>query len=168
MTPNQPTARQRVFAELERRGGYLRQQQLLEVGIAPHILAKLVAEGRLIKVKRGLYRRADLWTEHLSLADATAAAPKAVVCLLSALDYYLLTTTTPWEIYLAIPRKARPPHIDYPPVRTVRYGERMFEYGIIQQPLANGRTMRMYSREKTLADTFHSITWLAATWHWRL
>ena len=148
------SARQRVLDELDRRGGYLRQRDLLAERIDPHILSELVAEGRLARVRRGLYRRADAWSEHLSLADAAAAAPTAVICLLSALDYYALTTVTPWEVYLAIPRKARPPRLDYPPVRVVRYSDRMFGYGITEQPLADGRTVRMYGREKTIADAF--------------
>lgn len=153
-TPLAP-ARQRVLDELDRRGGYLRQRELLAVGGDPHALGELVAGGQLVRVRRGLYRRADAWSEHLGLADATAAAPGAVVCLLSALDYYALTTITPWEVYLAIPRKARPPRVEYPPVRAIRYGDRLFGYGIVHQPLADGRAVRMYSREKTVADAFH-------------
>jgi hypothetical protein len=79
-----------------------------------------------VRVRRGLYRRADAWSEHLGLADATAAAPGAVVCLLSTLGYHALTTITPREVYLAIPRKSRPPRVDYPPVRAIRYGDRLF------------------------------------------
>ena len=148
------SARQRVLDELDRRGGSLRQRDLLAERIDPHVLSEMVAEGRLARVRRGLYRRADAWSEHLSLADAAAAAPAAVICLLSALDFYALTTVTPWEVYLAIPRKARPPHLDYPPVCVVRYSDRMFGYGITEQPLADGRTVRMYGREKTIADAF--------------
>lgn len=148
-------SRRRVAEELHRRGGYVRHRDLLQAGIDPHVLGVLVAEGELERIRRGLYRLADDWSEHTGLAAATTAAPKAVVCLLSALDYYGLTMATPSEVYLAIPRKDRPPRIEYPPVRVVRYGERNFDYGITMQPLADGAVARMYSREKTIADAFH-------------
>ncbi|MCL5960767.1 MAG: type IV toxin-antitoxin system AbiEi family antitoxin domain-containing protein [Chloroflexi bacterium] len=144
----------RVVQELERHGGFVRHRDIREAGIDPHVLARLVNEGKLEKVRRGLYHRADAWLEHTGLGAVTVAAPKGVICLLSALDYYGLTTMTPSEVYLAIPRKARPPRIEYPPVRVVRYGDRIFDYGITYQQLADGQVVRMYSREKTIADAF--------------
>jgi len=141
---------------LNQQGGYIRDRDLREAGIDPHVLGALVAAGELERVRRGLYRRAGVWSEYLNLADVAAAAPGGVICLLSALAYYSLTTMTPSDVYLAIPRKARPPHIDYPPVRVVRYTERMFNYGITMQPLADSDTsVRMYSREKAIADALH-------------
>ena len=149
------SSRQRLIEELERRGGYVRHRDLLRAGIDPHVLTAMVSQGELERVQRGLYRFADNWSEHTSLATATTAAPEAVVCLLSALEYYDLTTATPSEVYLAIPRKARPPRLEYPPVRVIRYGERMFSHGITLQPLSHGQTVRIFSREKTIADAFH-------------
>ena len=74
------------------------------------MLGALVAAGELERVRRGLYRRASVWFEHLNLADVAAVAPNGVIRLLSTLAYYGLTTMTPSDVYLAIPRKARPPH----------------------------------------------------------
>lgn len=150
------SSRERALVVLGQQAGYIRDRDLREAGIDPHVLSALVAEGELERVRRGLYRCAGSWSEQTPLADVAVAAPNGVLCLLSALAYYGLTTTTPSDVYLAIPRKARPPHIDYPPVRVVRYGERMFSYGIMMQPLADSHiSVRMYSREKTIADALH-------------
>lgn len=49
-----------------------------------------------------------------ALTLPVAADPHAVVCLLSALEYYGLTTTAPPKVYLAIPRDLRaalPTHV---------------------------------------------------------
>jgi len=151
------SSRKRVAEALDRRGGYIRHRDILQAGIDPHLLGTMVAEGELERIRRGLYRVASDWSEHTGLVAATIAAPRAVVCLLSALDYYGLTTTTPSEVYLAIPRKDRPPRIEYPPVRVIRYGERSFGYGVTNQPVADGGTVRIYSREKTIADAFHFV-----------
>ncbi len=146
----------RILREIDRRNGYVRDRDIRNAGIDPHLLARLVEEGTLERVARGLYRRADAWSEYRSLVDAVVAAPHAVICLLSALEYYGLTTTVPPEVYLAVPRKARPPRLAYPPVRVIRYNDLMFGYGIVEQTLPHSTVrVRMYSREKSIADAIH-------------
>ncbi len=148
--------RDRVLRELDQRDGYVRDRDIRNAGVDPHLLARLVEEGVLERVARGLYRRADTWSEYRALVDAAVAAPHAVVCLLSALEYYGLTTTVPPEVYLAVPRKARPPRLAYPPLHVIRYNDRMFGYGITEQTLPDSKArVRMYSREKSIADAIH-------------
>lgn len=152
----QDQRKDRVLREIDQRNGYVRDRDIRDAGIDPHLLARLVEEGTLERVARGLYRRADAWSEYRSLVDASVAAPHAVICLLSALEYYGLTTTVPPEVYLAVPRKARPPRLAYPPVHVIRYNDRMFGYGIVEQTLLDSTVrVRMYSREKSIADTIH-------------
>lgn len=146
-------AEQRVLDALQDYGGHIRTGDVLKAGIDHHALARLTERGLLERVRRGLYRRADMIPADVGVADA--AAPHGVVCLLSALAHCELTTTTPWEVYLAIPRKAWPSKIEYPPVRVIFYNDRMFEYGIQQEPLSNDGPVRMYSPGKSIADAFH-------------
>lgn len=148
-------AEQRVLDALQDHGGYVRTGDVLREGIDHHALARLTDRGLLERVRRGLYRRADMVSAEVGVADVAAAAPDGVVCLLSALAHYELTTTTPWEVYLAIPRKAWPPKIEYPPVRVIFYNDRMFEYGVQQESLSNDGAVRMYGPEKSIADAFH-------------
>ena len=54
------------------------------------------------------------------LAEVARKHPQAIVCLLSALRVHDLTTQSPFEVWLAIPNKARAPKMDYPPLRIVR------------------------------------------------
>lgn len=149
------SSRQRVLEQLDKRGGYLWYRDLLAERIDPHVLRPLVDEGTVERIRRGLYRRVDSAAASDSLAAVTTAAPEGVICLLSALDYYGLTTTTPSDVYLAIPRKARPPRIEYPPVRVVRYGERIFRFGVTNAKTPTGQVVPIYNREKTIADAFH-------------
>ncbi len=148
-------AEQRTIEALQAHGGYIRTGDILQAGIDHHVLARLTERGLLERVRRGLYRRADMVSGDVAMADGAAASPDNVICLLSALAHYELTTTTPWEVYLAIPRKAWPPKIDYPPVRVVFYNHAMFEYGIREEPLSAGQIVRMYGPEKSIADAFH-------------
>jgi predicted transcriptional regulator of viral defense system len=149
------TTEQRALDALQEHDGYIRTHDLLAAGIDHHVLARLMERGLLERVRRGLYRSADIASGEVGVADVAAAAPEGVICLLSALSHFELTTTTPWEVYLAIPRKAWPPKIDYPPVRVVFYNDTMFQYGIREEPLSAGRTARMYSPEKSIGDAFH-------------
>ena len=45
-------------------------------------------------------------SRYAQLAEVAKRTPKAVVCLISALDYHGLTAEIPHEIWLAIPKKA--------------------------------------------------------------
>src|SRR5947209_9326653 len=148
-------AERRVLDALQDRGGYIRTGEVLRASIDHHALARLTERGVLQRVSRGLYRRADMVSSDVALADVAAAASEGVICLLSALAHYELTTVTPWEVYLAIPRKAWPPTIEYPPVRVVRYSDSMYQFGIRHELLSIGRTVRMYGPEKSIADAFH-------------
>ena len=71
-------------------------------------LTRLVRQGLLVRVGRGLYARPDRSvSEHGTLAEVARKHPQAIVCLLSALRVHDLTTQSPFEIWLAIPNKAR-------------------------------------------------------------
>ena len=54
---------------------------------------------------------------------------------------------------MAIGHKARLPKIDYPPIRFVRFSDRMLEFGVVKSK-TNNATIRVYSPAKTVADCF--------------
>ena len=56
-------------------------------------------------------------------------------------------------MYLAVTRDAEPPRIDHPPVRVFRVAPKAFAEGVETHTI-NGVRVRIYSREKTLADCF--------------
>jgi predicted transcriptional regulator of viral defense system len=142
---------ERIFRE---RGGILRMAEAVRAGVHRRTLYALRDAGVLEQLGRGLYRLAD--APPLSYPDLVAVArraPRAVVCLISALTFHNLTTQVPHEVYLAIPRGSEPPRIDHPPVRVFRFGPRVFGQGVETHDL-DGVPVRIYSREKTLADCF--------------
>jgi predicted transcriptional regulator of viral defense system len=145
------TRAERLFRE---RGGMLRMAEAVEAGIHRHTLYTLRDQGVLEQLSRGLYRLADAAPlGHPDLVAVARRTPKGVICLVSALAFHDLTTQVPHEVYLAVPRGSEPPRIDYPPVRVFRVGERAFTEGIETHDL-DGVPVRIYSREKTLADGF--------------
>ncbi|RLS59370.1 MAG: transcriptional regulator [Planctomycetota bacterium] len=79
--------------------------------------------------------------------------PNGVLCLISALAWHELTTQIPHEICVAIPRGAEPPRLSYPPVRHFWFSGPAYSEGI-ETHAVDGVPVRIYSREKTLADCF--------------
>jgi predicted transcriptional regulator of viral defense system len=128
--------------------------ELARAGIHRQVLTRLVADGKLEREVRGLYRLAGyLPTEYHGLVIASAAAPKGVVCLLSALQFHEIGTQLPFEVWIAIDRRSRRPALKYPPLRVVRYTGRALTEGAQSHKL-EGRTVRVYDAAKTVADCF--------------
>ncbi|MCW8966290.1 MAG: transcriptional regulator, partial [Candidatus Pacearchaeota archaeon] len=56
-------------------------------------------------------------------------------------------------VSVAVPRGARMPSLDNPPVHAYKFSAEAFEAGIEQHPI-DGVTVKIYCPEKTLADCF--------------
>lgn len=132
----------------------LRMSAAIDSGIHRDTLRTMVATGDLQKISRGLYQLVEATpSPHPDLAAVATKVPQGVICLISALSFHELTTQIPHEIYLAIGRNSEPPRIDYPPIRVFRFSGATFTDGVEKHQLGS-ITVRIYSREKTLADCF--------------
>jgi len=119
-------------------------------------LAQLVQNGQLQKVSRGLYALADpVPSEHDTLAEVVAKSSHGVICLISALRFHELTTQQSSEIWLAIPHKARPPKISYPPLHIVHMSGEAITQGIDITNVSES-PVRVFCVAKTVADCFKS------------
>lgn len=139
---------------LARRARGVTPRELAEAGIHRQVLTRLVGEGRIERIARGVYRLAEQpVTENHGLAVAAAAVPHGVVCLLSALQYHGLGTQLPSEVWLALDRTAWRPKLDHPPLRIVRFTGAALTEGV-ESHVIEGRSVRVYGVAKTLADCF--------------
>ncbi|MEX0827935.1 MAG: type IV toxin-antitoxin system AbiEi family antitoxin domain-containing protein [Haliea sp.] len=135
-------------------GGQLRLSEALKLGINRYQFYKLRDEGIIEPVSRGLYRLKELPpVRYPDLVAAAARFPKAVLCLISALDWHEMTTQIPHQIDLAVDRNARLPGQDYPPVRGYRFSGKRFSSGVAVHEI-DGVRLRIYDPEKSLADCF--------------
>ena len=135
-------------------GGQLRMSEAVRHGITPYTLYALRDRGIVELVSRGVYRLADL--PPLSDPDLVTVSlryPNAVICLVSALAHHGITTQIPHEVSVAVARTSRLPSLDYPPVRAHRFSKESYSVGIETHRI-DGATVRVYDREKTLADCF--------------
>jgi predicted transcriptional regulator of viral defense system len=144
----------RQIVNYARKLGVIRAKDIQAKGIHRQHLKRLEDKGMLIRSARGVYTfaNADITQNH-TLAEAARRIPNAVVCLLSALSFYELTTQTPFEVWLAIPQKSRPPKDDLLPLRIVYMSGESLEEGI-EEHKVEGVPVRVYSLPKTVADCF--------------
>ena len=135
-------------------GGMLRTSKALDVGIHPRTLYFLHDAGRLEQVSRGVYRLADLPPlETPDLVTIATRVPNVVVCLISALDTHEITLEVPHEVYIALPRGANKPKLDYPPIRVFYYSGAALTEGI-DEHIIGGVPVKIYNAPKTVADVF--------------
>ena len=120
--------------DMVREIGVIRPRDLEAAGIHGSYLSRMAHSGELERVGRGLYTLADAApSEHRSLAEVAKRVPRGVVCLLSALHFYELTTLTPFEVWLAIGQKDRAPRPNGTRLRIVRFSGEARNSGIETQ-----------------------------------
>jgi predicted transcriptional regulator of viral defense system len=114
----------------------------------------MLDRGIVERLTRGVYRLTSLpGLEAPDLLAVSTRIPNGVICLISALAYHELTTQIPHAVDVAVARGAERPRIDYPPVNIYWFSGRAFESGI-ETPAIDGKTVRVYSAEKSIADAF--------------
>jgi len=144
---------QRVMV-IAAKSGFIRPRDLTAKGIPLVYLSRMVHQGLLEKLGRGLYRlpAAEISENH-TFAELAKRAPRAIICLLSALRFHGLTTQAPHEVWLAIGGKQRQPRITDRKLRIVRFSGAAMQHGI-QEHVIEGVKVKVYSPAKTVADCF--------------
>ena len=137
-----------------KRLGIARSRDLERAEVSRTQIRRLLKEGRIERVGRGLYGLPNAArTERHHLAEVARRVPGGVVCLLSALRFHGLTTQNPFEVWMAIDRRAWRPRVEYPPLRLVRLSGPALREGREEHDVG-GVTVRVFSAAKTVADCF--------------
>lgn len=140
--------------QLLRRAGITRTRELEQAGVSRTQLRRLLDRGQLERVGRGLYRLPDApLTERQHLAEAARLVPSGVICLLSALRFHGLTTQNPFEVWMAIDRKAWRPRVTKPALRLFYLSGDSLTEGVEDHEVSNVE-VRVFSAAKTVADCF--------------
>ena len=140
--------------ELARDRRVLRAADVREQGWSPQLLIRLHQAGKLHRLGRGLYALPDAQvTEHQTLMEVCQRVPKAVLCLLSALQFHEIGTQLPHQVWIALPEGTQAPALSYPPLRITRLRGAAYSDGI-QTVADHGAPIRVYSAAKTVTDCF--------------
>ena len=138
----------------EKHNGLLRASEAIRLGVPEHIVYEMVQQGELVKEARGVYRLTD--SDPLGnpdLVQVSLLVLKGVICLISALYFYELTTQIPHSIYVALPQNAGRPRLKYPPLEVFWVTNSLHSVGVDVHVL-DGVKVKIYNREKTVADCF--------------
>jgi len=83
------------------------------LGISDRRLAEMRQSGAVSQLARGIYLRDGVDVDH-DLAEITLRAPRATLCLTTALAHHDLTDDIPASINIALPREQRQPRTTAP------------------------------------------------------
>jgi predicted transcriptional regulator of viral defense system len=147
------TQRARAIERLET-GGIVRLRDLVAEGISAETVSRLVREGMAIRQARGLYQAIDaqIGARHM-LAEAATLAPKAVICLSSALQFHDLTLQRPSAVWMAIDRTGWKPTASYPPMRFVRFSRPLLAEGVERHQI-EGVSVAVFDAARSVVDCF--------------
>jgi predicted transcriptional regulator of viral defense system len=138
-------------------GGLLTARVALQAGLPSMALTRLVEQGRIERIQRGVYRLTDESAlppadlEALDLLEVQLRAPYARPCLVSALHLHGLSTTRPVALHFAIPRHRHRPRIETPQTEFFFFGPRAYASGLSTLSV-RGQALVTYTPEKTLTD----------------
>jgi predicted transcriptional regulator of viral defense system len=131
------------------RGGIASIQMLLAQGISYYDINRLLADEKLIKLKRGVYKWADC--EVNELVEVAFMIPNGVFCLQTACFYHELTTSIPSKIHIVLLDDRRVALPDYPPIQLYHWKQTAFHLGKTTV-LVDNEPILMYDLEKTICD----------------
>lgn len=156
--PNRMSGREpatkRALEAFRSHGGILRFAEARAAGIQPTSFYRMRDSGVIRVLARGLYGLADMPSQtQPDLVTVSRAAPRGIICLVSALAWHDLTAEVPHVVDCALPRGVRPPRLNHPPLRVFWFGPAAYTEGI-ETHVVDRTQLRIYSPEKTLADCF--------------
>jgi predicted transcriptional regulator of viral defense system len=134
--------------------GPFRARDAEVLGITRMTLVRWVEKGILVRVSRGLYGLPEaVITGNESLIEIARKAPKAVLCLLTALEFHGITTHLHPATWIAIEQGDWKPKGMSMDLQVVRFSGRAFREGVETRSVS-GVTVKVYSLAKTIADCF--------------
>ena len=149
-----PASASRRVLQLLKREKLMSSAQAEAHGATRATLSRLVQDGALQRVARGLYAVADADLDgRNSLVVVQRRIPKGVICLISALDLHGLTTQIPNQVWVMVPHKSWRSNLEYPAVQLVYSSEVALAHGTTLRKI-DGQSVRVTTAAKTVADCF--------------
>jgi predicted transcriptional regulator of viral defense system len=150
-----PFTEQHQLLALAGRYALLREQDIQRSGISSSTVSRAVKAGLLERINRGLYRLPDApLDENLNLSEVAHRVPRAVIVLVSALQFHRIGTHQAHSVYLLIRNNAVAPRLDYPPIEVFKSGiEAAFSEGVETHRL-NDIDVPITDPARTVVDCF--------------
>lgn len=130
-------------------GGVMTTREIESHGISYYYINRMLEEGVIEVVKRGVYRLSD--TDIEEMVEVAKIVPRGIFCMYSSALYHNLSTFVPSDYHIAIPRKDKVRLPDYPPVQLYYWEASQYELGKLKINKGGG-IIRLYDAEKTVCD----------------
>lgn len=138
--------RETLIQKFKDNHGWLQSKDFGYQPVVYAVLNEMIANQEVEKVKNGLFKYTAMG-HYNEQEDVLKLYPNAVLCLFSAWHHYELSTTVPYQHHLALPHKANPAKINYPPIKFYYWSEAQFQLGISQDNI-----IKIYDLEKSVCD----------------
>lgn len=133
----------------------LSYRSLPDAGLTRRQFDRLIDTGEFEKIAPGQFLRAGAADDTTAAWMAIAAKrPRATLCLLSALSIHDLTDEIPASSDIAVPRGAKSLIVWTAPITWHRFDTATFDVGRTDYALPGGRSIGLYSAERTIIDLF--------------
>lgn len=130
-------------------------KDLADAGLTRREFDRLIDTKEYERIAPGQFLRAGATDDTTAAWMAIAAKrPQATLCLLTALSIHDLTDEIPTRSNIAIPRGAKPLAAWSAPISWHHFDTATFDIGRTEYALPGGRTIGLYSAERTIIDLF--------------
>lgn len=129
------------------------RKQAEALGLSKHALYQMRDRGDVEQIARGVYRRRDAELADEDLLEIATRAPRATLCLASALARHGLSDAIPSAHELALPRGTRTP-TSRAPVQWHWFNASTFDLGRGELALDGQSSIGLYSAERSIVDAF--------------
>lgn len=130
-----------------------------ELGFSDRRLYALRDDGGIESIGRGLFKRADAEMEaDVDLLEIAVRAPRATLCLATALARHALTDLIPARIDVAVPRGRRRPRTQAP-VQWHAFNPATFAIGRDELALTASLSIGLYGPERCIIDAYRLRRW---------
>jgi predicted transcriptional regulator of viral defense system len=126
--------------------------QAAAAGVSDRELYTWRDTGTVEMLTRGIFVRPH-FTGDPDLTEITTRAPRATLCLSSALAHHGLTDEIPSVIDVALPRSQRPPRTSAP-TSWHRFDKSTFDIGRGELTIVNDVRIGIFNPERTIIDVF--------------
>jgi hypothetical protein len=130
-----------------------RFSDLAGVGAPESWLRSWLAGGRVERIGRGLYRRADAELVDVDRLEVAARVPSATICLVSGLVEHDLVDDNPAVLDVAVPRGVWRPRVSAP-VRWHSFAVGTFEVDRYVVAVDSATSIGLYGARRCIVDAF--------------
>ncbi|MCP4965051.1 MAG: hypothetical protein GY926_07430 [bacterium] len=121
-------------------------------GISDRRLAEMCSTGDINRLARGIYLKPEIDIDY-DLAEIALRAPRATLCLTTALARHGLTDDIPSSINVALPREQRHPRTAVP-VTWHRFDSETFDIGRAEHALSDEVSIGIYDPMRSIIDAY--------------